>query len=341
MTLVPDSMKKTTEANFYMSRAERKAVTDLIDKVRDRLIFDINNEREKIAGGINKRAIQGAPDESGASDPIMYIKLDNFLKELRDAIGTEAVIADITMRPNEISNATGDLANNRTYSKSMNTLREALDSMIVQRKDKSLSNLFGTSDFQIKQVYNLGLIEDLTAGRRMEELLAKGKIVPEYGITKVPAPASKRFYEPGSYPYLINQAYEIVIEDQSESGLTQNLQMPIRIDRKQWKKLMDFKKGIAISGTSPTTLSAYKDITGLKPKTKLDILQMAVAQAVAQNEGIMGPRPILPPQINELIDPDTGQPRKYYMFTIGGYSGARVGAKTLELPEDIAGIPEV
>lgn len=341
MTLTEIGKKKSTEMNVLASREERKAMVDVLDKLRERLIFDVNSEREKIAGGVNRRAIQGAQDESGASDPIMYIKLDNALREIRDAFATEAAIVDIDFRPNELSSSSGDIVKNRSYSKTMNILLEALDSAIVQRKDKTLSNLFGKSKFDVIQTYDLGAIEDLTAGRRIEDLLRAGKIVPEYGVTSIPAPASKRFYEPGAYPYLMNHAYLIVVKDGEESGLIQNLQMPIKIDNNEWKRIMNFKEGISISGTSPTSLSAYKFIKELKPKTKLDILQMAVVQAVAQNEGIMGPRPIRPPQVSELIDPDTGQPRKYYIFTVGGYSGARKGSKSLELPEDVAGIPDV
>ena len=339
MTLTPEENKVPTQVNVYASRPERQAFAKAIDDLRDRMIFDVNSQREKIAGRKNSKALQGAPDEAGATDPMMYIKLDNALRELRDAVLSESAVAEIDFKPNEISNSSADPTNMRQYSTTMNKIRNELDTAIVKRKDKTLSSLFGSAVFKTKAVYDLGVIEGLTSGKKIEELIKAGKVVPEYGATKVPAPTSKHFYEPGSYPYLINSAYIMVVEDDRDEGLIENFQMPINIDGGGWKKLMDFKKGTILPGTGPTTLSAYKDIKALKPKTKLDILQMAAALSVGQNEGLMGPRPILPPEVRELTDPDINQKRKYYIFVIGGYKGTRSGARTLEIPEDVAGIP--
>ena len=337
MTLENEANKKSTQINVIASRRERKAITDMLQTLRKRMIFDTNKERMDIAKGAQKRAIQGAPDETGATDPIMYLKLDNFVRELHDAIATEAAIADLTMRPNEISKETADIQNNRQYTRSLNSIVNSLDQLIVHRKDKSTSGLFHPSTFEVKQVFDLATIEGLSSGRSISDLIKQGVVVPEYGITKLPKPASGRFYESGKKA-LMNQAYLVIVEDTSEEGLTHDLQRQIKIDRKGWNGLMDFKTP-SIKGLGATGLSAYKSLKPLKPKTKLDILQMAAAGAVNMNESAMAPRPILRPQILELEDPDIGQTRKYYVFTIGGYSGARRGAKGMELAEDVEGMP--
>lgn len=338
MTIAESTKKKPTTLEVFATPDEREAAVKAIDALRENMIFDINADQKMFGGSANKKAIPGAIDESGASNPILYYKLDNFFKELRNALATQAVTAELTFKPNEISKSSGDVVNNRTYTKSMNKLREALDSLIIKRKDKTLSNLFGQSDFQIISTMNLSGIEGLTAGKRLQDLVLKGKTVPEYGATKIPTSTSRRFFQAGSHGEFINTALIVVVEDESEQGLVQNLQMPITIDGKAWKILMDEKKR-AIADLGATALSGYKHIKSLKPNTKLDILQMAVALSVAQNEGIMGVRPILAPQVNEWLDPDNNQVRKFYTFTIGGYKGTRTGGGSVEVAEDIQSIP--
>jgi hypothetical protein len=219
----------------------------------------------------------------------------------------------------------------------MNSNMNALDQLIVKRKDKTTAGLFYPSTFEVKQVFDLATIEGLTSGRSISDLIKQGVVVPEYGITKLPKAASGRFYE-GDKIALMNQAYLVIVEDTSEEGMTHDLERQISIDGGGWRKLMDFKK-VSIKGLGATGLNAYKKIKPLKPKTKLEVLQMAVSGAVNMNESVQAPRPILRPQISELEDPDIGQVRKYYTFTIGGFSGARRGAKGMELSEDVEGLP--
>lgn len=343
MTLTPDSEKKATTVDIFASRAERKAIADLLDKVLKRTIFDTDKERLKAFGKDNKAAIQAAPDESGSTDPMMYIKLHNFLRQLRDGIATEAASVDITMEPNTISKDTGDPTTNRVYTRSLLNLATQLDRMLVKRKDSTTTgSIWGnsTGQFAVKGFFDLSQIEGLTSGKDLAILLKQGKIIPEYGRTKVPPPSRGLLGLKGSKEVLANRAYVVVVEDKTDLSLAENLQVPVKLQN--WDKFIKHKKGYTIRGVDPTILNAYREYQRVfKPKNKLDILQMAAAFAVGQQEGIIGPRPILRPQILELEDPDIGgadNRRRYYVFTIGGYSGARSSATRVGTEAALEGI---
>jgi len=319
LTLVPDSEKKATTVDIYASREERKAISDLLDKVLDRMIFDTDDKRIRTPHGANVGAIQAATDESGATDPLMYIKLHNFLTRLRDGIKTEAAAVDLTLEPNTISRDTIDRTVARTYTTRINKLASEVDQLLIKRKDAA-------------------------TGKDIAALLAKGKVVPEYGKTKIP-PADRLYGLKGSKEVLANRAFVVVVEDTNDLSLAENLQVPVKL--KDWNKFIKWKRGYRIPGVDPTILNAYREYSNIfKPKTKLDLLQMIVAFSTGMNEGLIGPRPILRPQILELEDPDapSGTRRRYYVFTIGGYSGARAPSVRSGMEAALEGIetmPEV
>jgi len=347
LTLVPDSEKKATTVDIYASREERKAISDLLDKVLDRMIFDIDDKRIRTPHGANVGAIQAATDESGATDPLMYIKLHNFLTRLRDGIKTEAAAVDLTLEPNTISRDTIDRTVARTYTTRINKLASEVDQLLIKRKDAATTgNVWGTSlgKFEVKGLFDLSQLEGIRSGKDIATLLAKGKVVPEYGKTKIP-PADRLYGLKGSKEVLANRAFVVVVEDTNDLSLAENLQVPVKL--KDWNKFIKWKRGYRIPGVDPTVLNAYREYSNIfKPKTKLDLLQMIVAFSTGMNEGLIGPRPILRPQILELEDPDapSGTRRRYYVFTIGGYSGARAPSVRSGMEAALEGVetmPEV
>jgi len=274
----------------------------------------------------NIGAIQGVPDESGATDPLMYIKIDNFLKEFGAAVGTEAVSAQLNMGPNEFSRDVGDQATNRVYSKALRGITQELDKHLIKRKDVELGGVWYPSKFEVKATFDLSEIEGITSGEELKKMIKAGKTVPEYGFAHLP-PAERYLGLVGSKKVLANRAFLVIVEDTEEEGLTHDLQTKIRIDGGNYGSLVKFKK-IKIGGVGSTTLNAYRETKKLKPKNKLELLQMAVAFTVGMNESLISPRPGLRPQILKLEDPDLprGDKRNYYAFMITGYTGARTAA---------------
>ena len=338
--MTPDPDKKNTTIDVYASTPERRAIASLIKKVRERLIFDIDAKRHKK----NIPAIQGAPDESGSTDPLMYIKLDNFFKELGQAIGTEAVSAQLNMGPNEFSREVGDQTTNRIYSRALGSVARELDKHLIRRKDPELGGVWYPSEFEVKAVFDLSQIEGITSGEELKKMLKAGKVVPEYGFAKLP-PADRLYGLRGSKKVLANRAFVVIVEDVKEEGLTHDLQTRIKIDGGNYSKLVKHKK-IKIAGVGSTTLNAYRETKKLKPKNKLELLQMAVAFTVGMSESLISPRPGLAPQILKLEDPDLprGDKRNYYVFMITGYTGARTAAIRPGMEDVLTGVqamPEV
>lgn len=337
--MTPDESKKTTSIEYHASKNERKATADLIKKVREQLIFDTNARR--MLG--NVKAIQGAPDETGATQPLMYIKLDNFLKELENLIRTEAVSGTLAMQPNEFSKEVGDPTTNRIYTRTLGKIISKFDENLVwKRKEGDIGGIFYPSKFEIKAIFDLAQMEGITSGEDLKKALRKGKTVPEYGAAKLP-PADRLYGLRGSKKVLANRAFVVIVEDVEEAGLSHDLQTPIKIDN--YQNLVKYKK-VRIEGVGPTTLNAYREDGKLRPKTKLDLLQMGVAFSVGMNESIIAPRPMMKPQILQLSDPDLPglDKRNYYAFAISGFSGARgtatrVGAE--KAMEGIQAMPEV
>jgi hypothetical protein len=340
VTLTPDENKKNTTIDVYATTPERQALANLIKKVRERLIFDIDAKRLKK----NIGAIQGAPDETGATDPLMYIKLDNFLKEFGRAIGTEAVSVPLDMGPNIISKESGDQATNRVYSRALRSVTQELDKHLIKRKDVELGGVWYPSKFEVRAVMDLSQMEGITSGEELKKMLKAGKVIPEYGFAKLP-PSDRLYGLRGSKKVLANRAFVVIVEDTEEEGLTHDLQTRIKIDGGNYNSLVKFKK-IKIGGVGSTTLNAYRENKKLKPKNKLELLQMAVALTVGMSESLISPRPGLKPQILKLEDPDLprGDKRNYYVFMVTGYTGARTAAVRLGTEDIITGVqamPEV
>lgn len=338
--MTPDPEKKNTTIDVYASTRERQAIANLIKKVRERLIFDVDKERMKR----NKPAIQGAPDESGATDPLMYIKLDNFLKKLGSAVGTEATSALLDMGPNEFTRETGDQTTNRIYTRALSSVTRELDKHLIRRKQPELGGIWYPSKFEVKAIFDLSQIEGITSGEELKKMIKAGKVVPEYGFAKLP-PADRLYGLRGSKKVLANRAFVVIVEDTEEEGLTHDLQTRIKIDGKNYSSLVKHKK-VKIAGVGSTTLNAYREAKKLKPKNKLGLLEMAVALTVGMSESLISPKPGLKPQILKLEDPDLphGDKRNYYVFTITGYTGARTAAVrpgTEEMITGVQALPEV
>ena len=339
MTLTPDSEKKTTTVDIYASRDERKHISQLLQKVMDRMIFDIDDKRIAAFGKSNIGAIQGSPDEHGSTDPIMYIKLNNFLRQLKEGISTEAAAINIEMQPNVISKDTGDPTTNRVYTRSIGSLNRELDKVLVKRKDLStVGNIWGQSRFEVKALFDLSQIEGITSGKDIAVLLKKGKVIPEYGKTKIPPATRGLLGLKGSKEVLSNRAFVVVVEDTVDLTLSENLQ--VRVPVQNWDDFIKWKKH-KLTGVGSTILNGYREYQKIfKPKSKLDILQMSVAFSVGINENLIGPRPILRPQIIDREDPDVGgdAQRRYYIFTIGGFSGSRTAATRVGTEAALEGV---
>lgn len=332
--MVAEASKKSTTIDIYASTRERQAIANVIKQVRERLMFDIDSKRMKK----NIAAIQGVPDESGATQPLMYIKIDNFLKEFGAAVGTEAVSAQLNMGPNAFSRDVGDQTTNRVYTRALGTVTRELDRHLIKRKDPELGGVWYPSKFEVKAVFDLSQIEGITSGNELKRMIKAGKVVPEYGFAHLP-PADRFYGLKGSKKVLANRAFVVIVEDTEEEGLTHDLQTKIKIDGGNYGSLVKFKK-IKIGGVGSTTLNAYRETKKLKPKNKLELLQMAVAFTVGMSESLISPRPGLKPQILKLTDPDLprGDTRNYYVFMITGYTGARTAAVRPGTEEVITGV---
>lgn len=332
MTLTPEGSKKDTVIDIIGSREERDALAKEFENLLNRMIFDINDKR--MVGNIG--AIQGTP-VGGQTDPILYLKITKAIKDIINALKTDAQAVEVTFEPNEISKTKGDRDTLNTMSKDLAGYLSALEQYLVPVKVAGITikgaseSVFKQSRFEVKEVFDLAYIEGLRSGKRISELIASGEIVPEYGKTALP-PVKRGIFS-GSKLEDMNRAYVVVVEDISdETAIRTNPKYPVNIDSKAWKNFIGGEK-FKLTGVSPGAINAYREFSQMQPKTVEEMLQMTTILALAKTEGLTGPRPILAPVSMTLEDPDIhggNNERPYYIFTIGGYSSSRQGMKAIE-----------
>ena len=189
------------------------------------------------------------------------------------ALQTQVASTEIGMEPNELTRDRGDEDAANRISTKLHSLLGVMNGKML-KKDRGFGILapaeittpIRPGDYQVDFVFDMTALEDnLRGGAKLEDLLKKGQVIPEYGETWIP-PMQKTLFT-GSRKGLMNQMVLVVVKDTEDLSAARSPEETIVVDTKAYKNIINGKDQLGV-GVKRAQLSWYnQEKTRQMPKT--------------------------------------------------------------------------
>jgi len=328
MSLKRKTDKKDTVFDISADIEEREVLSRSLDKLREQMAVDLDQpgKPKQMGGKTNPRLTLGKKGES--VDPFMYLKVDNALRKMSLALKTGVASAEIDMAPNEITRERGDAPAAVRIDNNMRSILSGLEGPngIIKRQKPLLGGppintgpVTGRSRYTTEFVFDMTALEDnLKSGKKLEQLLQEGQVIPEYGDTWLP-PIERGLLR-GSKKAMMNSLILVAVKDQSELAIeSESPEKTIIVDGGKWKKFVEGK--LPIGGVKGVHLNFMREERNkTKPKSIGELVGLATVLATAKEFGLIGPRLAGIPVYMTLEDPKDGEDKRYNIYLVAGYS---------------------